>query len=199
MKFTQSINSSQRLRQLRGLTMIELMVTLSLLVILTSLAAPSFIQTIASTRVSSATNELLSTLALAKSEAIKRGSRMTVCPSTDGTSCTAGTNWANGWIVFNDTTRATNPVVDNASETILQVGQNLNEALIISGSTPYASFGPDGASKLINGAFLANTVRVCSTSASLTDAKRARDISIHRSGRIDVSTPPSVAATCPAP
>jgi type IV fimbrial biogenesis protein FimT len=202
MKSTKFINRSQRFRHLCGLTMIELMVTLSVLVILTSLAAPSFIQTIASTRLSSATNELLATLTLAKSEAIKRGVRITVCPSTDGATCTTNTNWANGWIVFNDITRVTNPVVDAGDgETVLQVGQNLNDAITIRSlaSARYVSFGPDGASKLISGAFSNNTVRVCSTSTSLSNATRARDISIQRSGRIDVSTPASVASTCPAP
>jgi type IV fimbrial biogenesis protein FimT len=184
-----------KLHKLRGLTMIELMITLAILAILTTLAAPSFIQTIASTRLSSATNELLATLTLAKSEAIKRGTRITVCPSTDGATCTAGTNWANGWIVFNDTTRVINPVVD-AGETVLQVGQNLNDAITITGSTPYVSFGPDGASKQISGAFSSNVVRVCSTSTSLSNTARARDISVQRSGRIDVSTPPNVSATC---
>lgn len=197
MKFTNSVNDLQRLHQLRGLTMIELMITLAILAILTTLAAPSFIQTIASTRLSSATNELLATLTLAKSEAIKRGVRITVCPSTDGATCTADINWANGWIVFNDTTRVTNPVVD-VGETVLQVGQNLNDAITIrsTSSTPYVSFGPDGASKQISGAFSSNVVRVCSTSTSLSNAARARDISVQRTGRIDVSTPPNVSATC---
>jgi len=59
---------------------------------------------------------------LAKSEAAKRSSPTTVCPSTDGATCTGGAVWSNGWLVFSDPNG--DGVVD-AGEQIIQVGMPL--------------------------------------------------------------------------
>lgn len=189
------------LASLRGVTLIELMVTIAILAILMSLAVPSFNQVLASTRLSTTTNDLYATLSQAKSEAIRSGNRVTVCPSTDGATCltAAGSNWANGWITFRDITRSgTNAVVD-AGDVVTQIGQNVNENLTILGTVPYASFASDGTAKLISGAFLSGRIRVCSASTRLSNDRRARDISIIRSGRIEITTPTGIASTCPAP
>jgi type IV fimbrial biogenesis protein FimT len=46
---------------------------------------------------------LVSDFRYARSEAIKRTNRVTICPSVTGTSCTGtGGLWKNGWIVFVD-------------------------------------------------------------------------------------------------
>jgi type IV fimbrial biogenesis protein FimT len=187
--------------QVRGFTLIELMVTIALLAILTTLAAPSFAKLIASTRLSSATNELYTSLVQAKSDAIRLGSRVTVCPSSNGSSCiTSGTpTWTTGWITFSDTTRAATPSVD-AGEKILQIGQALDASISIRGSLGYASFASDGSAKLINGGLYTAKIRVCSPSASLNDNERARDISILRSGRVEITKPTTgVSAACPVP
>jgi type IV fimbrial biogenesis protein FimT len=186
--------------QVRGFTLIELMVTISLLAILTTLVAPSFAKLIASTRLSSATNELYTSLVQAKSDAIRLGSRVTVCPSSNGSSCiTAGTpTWTTGWITFSDTTRVAAPSVDTG-EKILQIGQAIDSSLLIRGSLGYASFASDGTAKLINGGLYTAKIRVCSTSSNLTNNERARDISILRTGRVEIVKPTGVSAACPVP
>jgi type IV fimbrial biogenesis protein FimT len=46
---------------------------------------------------------LASDFRYARSEAIKRTNRVTICASSNGTSCTgAGALWKNGWLVFVD-------------------------------------------------------------------------------------------------
>ncbi len=187
--------------RLRGFTLVELMVTISLIAILTTLAAPSFTQMIASTRLSAATNELYTSLVQAKSEAIRSGGRVTICPSSDGATCltSATPTWATGWITFNDGTRTTsNPVVD-AGETISQIGQPVSDAIKITGNAAYASFASDGTAKLINGGLYAATIRVCSSSTSLNNDSRVRDIKIIRTGRIEITKTTGVAASCPGP
>jgi len=83
-----------------GLTLIELVITLSIAAILLAAAAPSFSGIIKNNKMTTQLNELVAGLNLARSESIKRASPVTVCKSSDGASC--GGNWNNGWIVFPD-------------------------------------------------------------------------------------------------
>lgn len=85
------------LRNSRGLTLVELMVTLAVLAILLSLAAPSFSSLLASTRMSSQTNEFMGTLNLARSEAVRR-----VQPVSLRASDSDNYNYSKGWTVFPD-------------------------------------------------------------------------------------------------
>ena len=81
-----------------GFTLIELLIALLIGAILATLAAPSFMDTIRRNRLVSASNDFLATLNYARSEAIKRGQTITICPSNDQASCTSSP-WQDGWIV----------------------------------------------------------------------------------------------------
>lgn len=59
--------------KLKGFTLIELMVTVAILAILASIAAPQMQNQIAASRVTATTNELLAGLAQARSEAVRLG------------------------------------------------------------------------------------------------------------------------------
>ncbi len=82
----------------QGFTLIELMIALAIGSTLVMLAAPSFSQATNSTLVTTQANNLITSLNLARSEAVKRGATVTVCASTDQATC-AGTDWTAGWIV----------------------------------------------------------------------------------------------------
>jgi type IV fimbrial biogenesis protein FimT len=84
-----------------GFTLIELMVTIALAAIILTQAVPSFNALVQNNRLISQKNEFISTLNLARSEALKRGTRVTVCASSDKTTCDT-TDWEQGWIVFSD-------------------------------------------------------------------------------------------------
>ena len=84
--------------QVHGVTLVELVVTLAVMAILVSLAAPSFTRMLASDRLSTQTNELVMSLNVAKSEAIKRGLPTTL-RSRDQADLI---NFHRGWQVFTD-------------------------------------------------------------------------------------------------
>jgi len=183
-----------------GLTLVELLVTLTVLITLMTLAVPSFQAQIAASRVTAATNELTATLARARNEAIRLGSRVTVCRANaalTGCSSTSGEGWERGWLVFVDPTRSTTPAIDSG-ETVTFKVQPYDGDLLMLGNSDYVSFAPDGRSKQMNGAFLAATIRVCSRSGALENTDRARDLVLSATGRVVVDKP-TVASTCPAP
>ncbi|HKX43450.1 MAG TPA: GspH/FimT family pseudopilin [Burkholderiaceae bacterium] len=79
----------------RGFTLVELMVTLTVLAILLSLAAPSFSTLVASNRITTEANELIGTLNLTRAEAIRRAQAVTMRSDNND-------NYAKGWHVFPD-------------------------------------------------------------------------------------------------
>ncbi len=83
-----------------GVTLIELMVTLLVASILGLVAIPSYQSVIKSNRMASEANNLLGDVEFARSEAIKRGQTVLVCPTTTGTTCSGAAAWSTGWIVF---------------------------------------------------------------------------------------------------
>jgi type IV fimbrial biogenesis protein FimT len=98
-------------RASRGFTLLELMVTLTVAAILFGIGVPSFVQLVRNSRATTGINDLSTAFAIARSEAVRRGTNVTVCRSSDGATC--GANWADGWIAFVDTaaTPAAAPIV----------------------------------------------------------------------------------------
>ncbi len=87
----------------RGFTLIEMMITITVAAMLLMIAVPSFRNASLSSQLRSAASDFIASSNLARSEAIKRGSPVTLCVSADGSTCAAG-GWEQGWIVLSGTT-----------------------------------------------------------------------------------------------
>ena len=163
-----------------GFTLIELMVVLAVVAVLQTLAAPAFSGAVTSIRLTTAVNSLLSSLLLARSEAIKRNSRVVVCRSTSGNACASSSGWEQGWIVFHD---ANNNAALDPGESVIAREQALPNLVRLRGNAPvasYVSYTPVGSASYTSGAFQAGTFTVCIQSESSGDA---RQIVISASGR----------------
>lgn len=104
----------------RGFTLVELSVTVAVVAVVATLALPEFSETLRQWRRDSATRALSSDLLLARTESIKTSRRFSMCPSTNGTSCVANTEWRNGWMMFEEDPNLTDQAYD-AGERIVKV------------------------------------------------------------------------------
>ena len=137
-----------------GMTLIELMVTLAVALLLLLIAVPMFSRFTGSNQLTASSNALSTHLQLARSEAIKRGTGVTICASGDGATC-AGTNyWELGWIVFVD--GQTPGVVDTTAsatepaDTIIAVYEDRGGTLEITSSNNGVRFNTDGTMSVVN-------------------------------------------------
>jgi type IV fimbrial biogenesis protein FimT len=156
--------------------MIEVLITTIIVSILAVIAVPSFQNLLARNRLATQANEFVTDLNLARSEAIKRGERVTVCKSADGGNCTASDEWGQGWIVFMD---VNGDVTVADPSNILRVRPAIQGATL-TGDTEvanYISFVPTGATRLVNG-------RTQSGAISLNGTDQAITVFINTAGRV---------------
>lgn len=175
-----------------GATLLELLVVLAVSSILLTVGIPSFASLIHASRLTSSTNALVSSLHLARSEAIKRNARTAMCPSITGASCAASGGWHQGWVVFHD---ANNNAMLDGAESVIWRQPAMPEGFRLNGNTPvsrYISYTPAGSARKISGAIQAGTLTVCRESS---EQGGARQVVISSTGR--PRSTKTVLAFCP--
>jgi type IV fimbrial biogenesis protein FimT len=193
-----------------GFSLVELLVTISIVAVLLALAIPSMDDAALNGKLRSQANAFLSTLHLARSEAIKRNGRVVVCKSADGAACVAdgdASGWDQGWIVFHD--RNNDGVSDpdgvnntdegggGDDESLIERHQPLAVGFSLTGNASvddYISFNPSGAAVSTAGAFVAGTLTLCRYAPTI--ANRGREIVLSSAGRARIAEKSDVAA-CP--
>ena len=112
-----------------GFTLIELMIAVAIMGILISIAAPSMRDMLINNRVQGVSSDLVADLSLARGTAAAKGQRVTICQSTDSATCTGGSTWQGGWIVFVDGN--SNGTFEPASDTLVKAREATNTNLTV--------------------------------------------------------------------
>ncbi len=86
----------------QGTSLMDVLMTLVISSLLFGIGIPGFQGYMANSRLVSSTNLLSRSLALARSEAVKRNHHVVICKSRDQQNCTTAGSWRQGWIIFED-------------------------------------------------------------------------------------------------
>ncbi|MDR0770009.1 MAG: GspH/FimT family pseudopilin [Burkholderiales bacterium] len=146
----------------RGFTLIELMVVLVLIAGTLTMAAPAFGDWLAKSRQRNLASAIDNTIALARTEAIKRNGRVIICISADQQTCTQSGGWEQGWLVYFDpdnsrTLNVNEPIIHHESGgSFSRLSAPGNKSV-----KSYLSFVGNGKPKLLGGGLQAGTIFVC--------------------------------------
>jgi type IV fimbrial biogenesis protein FimT len=156
----------------RGFTLIELMIVVAVATVLLGFGIPSMTALLNSNKLTAASNALMSSMRLARSEAFKRGGRVVLCKSHDGVACNMAGGWEQGWLVFHD---ANGNGGHDLDEVVIERGNPLPGSLRVTGNSSiarYMSFVANGATRIATGGFQAGTIVVCNVSATKAEARQ---------------------------
>ena len=198
------------MKKYSGFTLIELMITLFIVGILLTVGVPSMRTFLQNNQLIATTNELVSSIHIARSEALKLNKKVTICVSADGKSCVSSEKWAQGWIVFvdaNDDRVGTgvncSAVADVNTDCLLRVHEAVDDPLLsVSGTydsnaadIEWFTFTSRGVPK-DQGASQSGVFSICSFDTS-NFVINSRAVVLSLSGRVRVSDNAAV-ISCPA-
>ncbi len=134
-----------------GFTLIELMVVIAILAITFSLSVPAYKDLQLRQKINGQANQLFSIIYLARSEAIKRSTVVTICKSGNGQTC--GAEWSEGWLMFadQDADGTLDPLENIISAGLLDSQIMVNWSAF--GSDNYLRLTPRGMTMSQNGTF----------------------------------------------
>ncbi len=194
-----------------GYSLIELLVALVVLGILMAVGVPQMGIFFKGNRMVAYANELLAGLHLARSEAIKRNTRVSICKSTNAddaspTCATGAEGWDEGWFVFVEGRDAGNATGEYTSSdgAVLKIntgaeGDEVTITTSVASVDLYVSFTSRGAPKLSGGSSQSGVFRVCDD-RGLTNAAGsvvARGVALNASGRVRVTKDATKIGACP--
>ena len=179
----------------QGFTLHELMLGLAIFFILSVIGVPSYISFVRNGELSNTTISLFSDLYYARSEAIKRKTKITLCQSDDVnvTNPVCGNNsknWSAGWLVFVDVGGTVGDLDTGSGDILLKVGRPPTSNVEIrsnANANDYFEYNPDGSLNLV---FAPVVYAVCDDRDrdGDFDEQTGRDIRIGAIGRPEITT-----------
>jgi type IV fimbrial biogenesis protein FimT len=159
----------------KGLTVIELLITIAVAAILLSVAVPSLQTFTANNQIFAAQASIVEGLNLARFTAVTSGEEVAICPSANESAC-SDDNWDKGWIVFDNSDG--NEIPADAER--LRVS-TLTGGLSDSANGQMVVFESDGTTTLSS----AVTITICHMDTDVTD--QCRQVSVTPFGVISSS------------
>lgn len=197
-------NLRSRARQAAGFTLMELLIVIALAALILAIGAPNFSEFRRNNRLTGAANDLLGSIQLARTEAIKRQRPVSVCASLDPASATpaCAASGFTGWIVFED---LDGNCARDDDDTLIRAGGPLDPSLRSAADGNCITFADTGfmldhapgvgAARLL---FCDERGTALQAGTALT---AARGIELSRTGRAQVTREPDVIGgwelTCP--
>jgi len=133
-------------RHQNGFTLYELLITMLIVGVVLSLGVPNLAEFTANSRLSSSANDLHASFQLARSEAARSKTNITICASANALTAAAncGGTWDQGYIVFVDEDGDLNRA--GATETVLRAHGEIarNVILAIANDATYFSYASTG-------------------------------------------------------
>jgi len=162
----------------RGFTLVEISMTLLVAGVMMAIAYPSFVSLTQNQRAVTMANQFIGAIKLARSEAIKRSSTVSLCPAnTAQTAC--GDDWTQGWLIFVDPDN--NGVVANNIDRLRVNSQlELGASITPPSGQSFVSFGAQG--------FVTNGAGAYTLVADNCEGQHARTVTLSNSGRVEVSS-----------
>ena len=178
------------MKDVEGLTLIELLISITIMAIILVFMVPSFKNTLMNNRVLTQTDALINALSYARNTALSQNINVALCPAGAVGSTTCGISWQNGWIIVSQP--AGGPV--------------LLQANVAGANDPVLSVVPIGGVAAINVTF--DPLGIATTQANFKScdsrgASFARSVVVLPTGFIQSSSTMGIAAwdgsalTCP--
>lgn len=167
-------------RRNAGFSLVELMVTVAVIAILAAVATPSLVSVVNNNRLAAQSNEMVASLQIARSEAVRMNAQVSVCRSTNGTSCAAAGPWTR-WIVISGT-----QVLRDSS---------VRAPVQITSGAATVTFRPDGLSRNATGGLTDNSFTVCVPTNKPPQNQRV--VTLVRGSTVTTTASGSGDGTCP--
>jgi type IV fimbrial biogenesis protein FimT len=161
-------------KQQKGVTLVELMITVSIVAIILAFVGPSIQNILIKNRIVAEINEISALVQYARHHAIDEQAQVVVCPSTDYSTCS--TDWNDPKIVF----------IDDDNDNIRGAGEELLVSVGATSGTSLMTNTTDNIRFAQTGEAIESTeILLCHKDG---EAKYARSLSVTLQGRVKMST-----------
>jgi len=161
-------------KQQKGVTLVELMVSVSIVAIILAFVGPSIQSILIKNRIIAEINETSSLIQYARHHAIDEQAQVVVCPSKDYSVCS--TDWNDPKIVFID--EDANAIRAATEELLVSIGASSSTSLMTN-TTNIIKFAETGEANL------STEILICHKNGN---AEYARSLSVTLQGRVKMST-----------